>query len=274
MLKITKFSVTILTALAIIGCGASGSNTKTTSDISSYSDAEKLAYAIANQKKALNTGQSKEKKSRAFIPCADGGKISYEDIEFPADYSEYLPTEPTTMVFQNCKDGYSVTNGSIKINLDKNENGTIQYLSDFSFKDNYDEVFIKKGGRVEIYQENGWEVATINMVAVFNGITHGGENLIYKSKKLTDGRYIEYPVSGKEKIGDSVYFTVDPNYDASKTPFTSNQNDELISGLFKYLDDQDHAIELEITAKDVVTVRVDEDGDGTFSENEKSSIKL
>jgi hypothetical protein len=112
------------------------------------------------------------------------------------------------------------------------------------------------------------------MVATFNGVTHGGENLIYRSKEFSDGSIWEYPVSGKEKIGDSAYFIVDPNYDASTTPFKSNANDELLSGLFKYLDKNDNAVELQITSKDIVTVRVDENGDGDFSDNEQSTINL
>jgi hypothetical protein len=272
MLKdIKKYSVVALATLVMVGCGGSGDGGTATKDLSGYSDAEKLAYALVNQKKALNAGQSDGKKSRAAQACKNGGSMDFGEFDF-SNYTDY--SSPMTVAFKNCNDGQGVTSGTMKMDLDENEEGTISFLTDFSFKDSDGEGFIKKGGKVEIHYENGWEVATINMVATFNGVTHGGENLIYRSKELPSGEYEEYPVSGKEKIGDSVYFTVDPYYDASTTPFTSNSNDELISGLFKYLDADNHAVELEITAKDVVTVRVDENGDSVFSDAEQSTINL
>lgn len=271
MLKnIKKYSVVALATLVMIGCGASDDGKTTQKDLSSYSDAEKLAYALVNQKKALSVGESEEKKSRDILECQNGGSMDFGE----RDYSDFLNNGPTTMIFRNCDDGYGTTNGTMKMDLDNYGNGTMTFLTDFSFKDATDEGLIKQGGRVEMHTEGDWEVATINMVVVFNGVTHGGENLIYRSRELPNGGYEEYPVSGKEKIGDSSYFTVDPSYEAWKTPFISNANDELISGLFKYLDANDHAVELEITAKDAVTVRVDENGDGAFSDTEQSTIDL
>ncbi len=285
MLKnIKKYSVVALATLVLIGCGADDKNESTTKDLSTYSDAEKLAYALVNQKKALNAGQSDEKQNKALDSeqsdvkqsrkvqeCQNGGSMDFGDFD-PSNYMEYYT--PPTITFKNCNDGDSTINGKIKMDLYSDEEGTISYLTDFSFKDSEGSGLIKQGGRVEFHNEGGWEVATINMVAVFNGVTHGGENLIYRSKEFSDGSILEYPVSGKEKIGDSTYFTVDPNYDASVTPFKSNANYELLSGLFKYLDKNNNAVELQITSKDVVTVRVDENGDGTFSDSEKSTIDL
>ncbi len=267
--NIQKYSVVVLTTLVLIGCGSSDSKsaTPTTKDFSSYTDAEKLAYAIVNQKNALTATDSDDKQSRIVENCQNSGTMNFGEI----DFENYVPP---TIAFQNCDDGYGITDGTVKMDLDEYGNGTVNYLTDFSFKDSTDEGLIKQGGSVVIHTEGDWEVATINMVMVFNGVTHGGEDLIYRARELSNGGYEEFPVSGKEKIGDSTYFEVDPSYDASTTPFTSNANNELLSGLFKYLDANDHAVELEITSKDIVTVRVDENGDGSFSDDEQSSINL
>lgn len=267
--KIKIYSVVALAALVIIGCGADDNNESTTKDFSTYSDAEKLAYAIANQRDTFAAGQGEQKtsKSRAFgVSCEKGGTV---DVNF-FDPSEYLLSG---MTFKNCDDGYGVTNGTVKIDLDSNDDGTISFLTDFSVKGD-DDIFIKKGGTVTMNHDGEWEVSTINMVAIYNGVTHGGENLVYRSKELPNGYYIEYPESGREKIGDSAYFDVDTSYNASKTPFTSNTNDELLSGHFKYLDANNNAVELEVTSKDIITVRVDENGDGVFSDDEKSIVNL
>ncbi len=270
--NIKQYSVVALATLVIIGCGGNNDNSNNKSsktDLNSYSAAEKLAYYIANQDKTTQTGNSKKKRSREVKECQNSGSMDFGSVS-----NEDFLNKPVTIVFNHCDDGYGTTHGTLQMNMDDNDEGTMNYLTDFTFKDGSDKGLIKKGGSVETHHDGEWEVATINMVVVFNGITHGGENLVYRSKELPNGESEEYPVSGKEKIGDSAYFTVDPSYDASATPFKTNANDELISGLFKYIDDKNHAVEFEVVGKNKIAVRVNENGDGTFSNDEKSIIDL
>jgi hypothetical protein len=85
---------------------------------------------------------------------------------------------------------------------------------------------------------------------------------------------LEYPVSGKEQIGESALFEVDPTYDASKTPFKINKDDYVVSGKSRYIDPKGHQVEIEIVATNIVSVKVDENGDKEFDETEISTIKL
>ena len=281
MLKsIKKYSLVALVSLVMMGCGGSGdgdsgsTTSKNISQLSTFSDAEKLAYYIANKDKTTETGQN-DKKSRLVqtIDCVNGGT---QEVTFPVESSAQMTQDifPSKLSFIDCVEDGETTTGTMNMAMTGPDSGTITYLTDFIVEGGEDEVFIKKGGTVTMHKVDGWEELTINLTSVFNGITHAGENLVYRGKDLPDGGDISFPVSGKEKIGDSSWFNVDANYDASKTPFKTNSNGKLTSGLFKYLDDKNHEVEIEVIGQDVIAVRVNENGDGAFTNDEKSIINL
>lgn len=276
---IKSFSLAAMAVLVLVGCNSGGDSDsirKASVDLSSFSEAEKLAYAIANKDGVLESvngeKSTKSTKSRSIIPCDNGTMEVFFSVPIES-ITEY--TEPSEMIFHNCKMDGEILDGSMKAEFDSmGEKTHMSFPNGFSITGGEEEGSIQSGGYIDLVMEGEWEVVTINMVMTMNGVVHGGEDLVYKMKVLSDGSTIEYPVSGKEKIGDSAYFTVDPDYDASETPFKTNANDELVSGKFKYLDSEDHAVELEITGTDIVTVRVDTDGNGSFVGDEVSSINL
>ena len=278
---IKSFSLVAMAALVMVGCNSGSKNSvadNTTKTLSSYSDAEKLAYAIAKQGNITESaGKSKKSKStrsksRAVQACDSG------TMEFFLPQTDILSqitdaSFPNKIVFHNCKQGDETFDGSIEFTED-GDTSTMGSSTGFTVTGGEYPGSMLAGGNISIRQDGEWEVSTINAIITVNGVKHGGENLVYRSKEFDDGTSIEYPVSGKEKIGESAYFTVDPAYDASATPFKTDANGDLISGLFKYVDDNQHSVELEITAKEVVTVRVDEDGNGSFVGDEVSTISL
>jgi len=275
--KFKRYSIVTLATLVILGCGSNDNDNtnnitaKSIQDLNTFSDAEKLAYAVANQKNAIKTDGAKNKNSREVQSCENDGTTEFT---FPDNMGVPDYTQPY-IKYENCLEDGETLNGEMKFSMGNSyETGSITYITDFTSTGGEDEVFIKAGGTITMSQEGDWEVLLINLEMTFNGITRGGEDLIYKGKGLADGGFIEFPVSGKEKIGNSVYFMVDPSYDASQTPFKSNKEEQLVNGMFKYLDEDNNSVELEITSKDIVTVRIDQDGDGKFSENEISTIDL
>ena len=150
MLKsIKKYSLMALVSLVMMGCGGSGDGKSTAKDLSSYSDAEKLAYHLANKDKTTKAGQSdKKKRSRASQPCKYGGSIDFGDFD-PTSYAGDFT--PPSMTFKNCKNAEETINGTMKMDLDDNSEGTITYISDFTAIDGKDEIFIKKGGTVTMH---------------------------------------------------------------------------------------------------------------------------
>ncbi len=196
-----------------------------------------------------------------------------QDINLSDDMAN-IPTQiESTITYRNCLEDGGILNGSIKFeSTEKSDKMT--YLTPFTFVSDEEKITIRPG-TVELLREGEWEKLIINVEMTINGITRGGENLVYKGKDLPDGGSIEFPVSGKEKIGDSAYFRVDTTYDASQTPFKTDKRGKLLpGGLFRYVDGQNHRVELEATGIDQITVRVDSDGDGNFSDDEVSLIDI
>ncbi len=275
--NIKIYSLVALATLVLVGCGGSSDSSSTTSatikkfsqGVENLTDAEKLAYAVANQDK-LPTGSSNKKSSRALNSqsCTNGGTM---DMEFDPQNLTQM-----SIVFYNCVEDGDISNGTMKLD-GMSENGEptkITFVTDFEVTGD-ENVFVKKGGTMQMLKEGIWEKMIINVEMTVNGVTHGGENLIYKGRDLPNGSFIEFPISGKEKIGDSAYFTVDTSYDASATPFEEDKDGNLQKGgFFKYKDKNNHKVELEVTDTNVVTVRVDSDGDGSFSSDEMSAIDL
>lgn len=276
---IKSFFLVAMAALVLVGCNSgSNGNSASVKSLSSYSDAEKLAYAIANQGSILEsaTGEkkasSKNTKSRSLISCESGTMEFFYDLPLSQLRGD---EEPNKMIFHNCKIDGETANGDMQ--LVTSADGLTETFSTnngFSVTGGKEPGSILPGGTMSVKKEGVWNVLTINLEMEINGVKHGGENLIYRAKDLNDGSSIEYPVSGKEKIGESAYFTVDTAYDASATPFVTDAQGDLKSGKFKYIDKKSHAVELEITATNEVTVRVDEDGNGSFVGDEVSTIKL
>ncbi len=275
--NIKIYSLVALATLVLVGCGGSSDSSSTTQvtikkfsqGVENLTDAQKLAYAVANQNK-LPTGSSSKKSSRDLHPqsCTNGGSMNME-FDLPD------PTQ-MTIFFKDCVEDGEISNGTMKLDGMSNEGepSKITFVTDFKVSGD-ENVFVKKGGTMQRIKEGAWEKMILNVEMTVNGVTHGGENLIYKSKESQDGSYISFPISGKEKIGDSAYFTVDTSYDASATPFKEDKDENLQKGgLFKYKDKNNHKVELEVTDTNIVTVRVDSDGDGSFSSDEISAVDL
>jgi len=293
---IKQYSVALLVALALFSGCKSGNDddTTTTTDTNTFSnvkdiqnidllsDAEKLALAAvssSNTAQQSNQPDNQNSRSRALYTesesCPNGGimKTTIDDAIFNQNM-DYNSPIPMTMTYIDCVEDDFTTNGKMKIVMNHDDSGSVEFLTDFTDISPSENVLVKQGSKISYHIEGDWEVAIINATIMYNGLLHAGENLIYKSKELSNGNYIDFPVSGKEKIGDSAYFTVDPNYDASQTPFTTDTNDDLISGTVKYIDMQNHQVVLKITEKNTVTVKVDNNGNHLFSDDEISVVSI
>ncbi len=249
---------------------------KSSDDLTKLSASEKLAVAIKNGRSYESASENLIEQDKAFPTpnqpqsCTDGGSM-----EMIVDSEELLLDEPQvmTILFKDCNQDNEIIDGSMKI-ITKGENVRTEFSKNFQVIGEDFSLSILNAGSVDSRNEEEYEVSTINLEMDIDGLIHGGQDLVYKSKELINGGYEEYPVSGEEKIGDGSYFSVDSTYDASQTPFISDENSNLLSGKFKYIDDKGHQVELEVTKKNEVSVKVDENGDNNFSRNEITVISL
>ena len=291
-MQIKHYSIALLATLTLIsGCkSASDTNSyadaKSISDPTQLSDAEKLAVAAVEGNKQAATmtesaqPSSQASKSRALQTesCLNDGTMEMDipDFEHYANMTEIPDTYTFTVEMHECETEDGIEDGTMSFSMDNTGmNGSVSFLTDYHSNGNGEEIFVKKGSRFVFRTlPDGWDELVIDADITSNGIRHVGQNLIYRSKELSDGTFAEYPVSGKEQIGESALFEVDPAYDASQTPYKTDTNDKVISGKARYLDDDSHYVEIEIVAENIVAVRVDENGNNTFEEDEISTIKL
>lgn len=288
MNKMMTISMAALISIAFTACGSNSKKTEVdleeaeakaiTGSWEDFSDAEKLAYALATQNSATpsSANYTQEstvavKSSRAYSymgseSCENSGVITYR-----FDDQAYAMQAD----FQNCLMDGMLQDGLIEVTFGNydTDSGSVQFPEGFSVSG--EEAFtIYPGSHISYSTEGEYEVSVLNIEAISNGLAYGAVDLIYKGKYLDNGYYVEFPVSGQEKIGDSAYFTVDPNYDASQTPITYNRDYDLISGTARYLDEAEHSVELTVYNTNVITVKVDENGDRSFSDDEISAITL
>ncbi|RUM62973.1 MAG: hypothetical protein DSZ05_09355 [Sulfurospirillum sp.] len=288
-MKVTYTTLALMAAvtLSVTGCNGGNSNTstdlyqnaKSISDLTQLSDAEKLAVAMLKSNKQPDISTPAKSRSRALqsMRCTNSGTIEFEipsaeEMQNP----DFQPPSAVTMAFHNCVEEGKTANGTMKVIL-SNDNTTEEmvYLEDFTVESATEHMVFKKGSRFRLRTlQNGWEEMVINADVTYNGIRHVGKDLIYRGIENADGSSRSYPVSGYEQIGESALFEVDPAYDASKTPFITDKNGDDISGKAYYLDDQTHKVEITVVRKNIVSVKVDENGDGSFSEDETSLIKI
>jgi hypothetical protein len=284
MMKLKHYSIAVIATLTLFAGCKSGSNDTTTfanaksiDNPAQLSDAEKLAVAAIEANKKPDISDDENSKSRALQNqnCPNGGTMEMEMPDFSNPMQ--MPQDYTfTISLHDCVDDGVVENGSMQITSNSDAtSGDVLFTSDYTMRGGGEDVFVKKGSTFRFRKlEDGWEELLIDADMSYNGIRHVGKDLIYHSKFFENGTILEYPVSGKEQIGESALFEVDPTYDASKTPFKSGKDDIVVSGKSRYIDSDGHQVEIEVVAANIVSVKVDKNGDKTFDETEISTIKL
>ena len=286
-----KYVSVLISLLIFTGCG-NGSNSiatdqgnnildteivkKSSDDLTKLSNSEKLAVALKSRRSYESVSENLREDETTFNPntlqsCEEGGTMemimdteSLANGEFP---------QLMTIIFDDCNQHDEIINGSMKVTQNSEMSGKIEFSENFQVIGNSTFSMIGNGS-FTFMEEGEYEVSIINMEMELDGLVHGGQDLIYKSRELIDGGYEEYPISGDEKIGDNAYFSVDSNYDASLTPFVSDRDFNLLRGKFKYTDDKGHQVELEVTRKNEISVKVDDNGDNQFTNNETTIISL
>jgi outer membrane lipoprotein-sorting protein len=286
---IKSFSVAAMAVLVLVGCNSGGREDSSTT-AASLSDATKLAKNITTGTSignsvgnlagnSINTLSAKSTRSTFNQSCLNGGNMAmtFDENQFANHNAPSVIDMAIEM--QNCNQDGEVSNGKITFKIknisDNNMDMEISFPTNFTTVSDGKTMTIQAGGSMRMRQEAPYEVMTLNMEVTDGSESYGGENLVYKMKENSDGSSEVFPVSGKENFGTGVYFTVDSNYDASRTPMVMDYSGNLqVGGLYKYLDGANHRVEVEATATNEVTVWVDENGDGNRDENEVEVVPV
>ncbi len=215
--------------------------------------------------------------------CENGGTYTttYTGIPDPNDPDfnpkDIDPGNMSTgmrMSYDNCLEGGMLTDGTMEMNTTVSGGNRITthmtYLTDFTMGDGSDTFKILKGSYVIDEMSDASRFTTTETMTVLFGEER------YESKALKTVMIMDegaqtlayYPVSGEERFGGRSY-RVDESYDASKTPMVIDSNGDMLKGgKFRYIDDQNRLITVEVTQKNKMTVSIDTDGDGKADETE------
>ena len=276
MLKyMKKYSLVAITLALLIGCNSNSDGDSSKEDLSKDSN----PVTIENLKIVQN---SINKNTRSSVKSLST-KVSDEEIKDPASINSAQICESGSMNFnlqeaqnkfdfeaKECKIEQSTINGALKIEGDKNGmNIEIKVTKELSIKDQFFSLLAKKDSHLSIKSDMQ---NNITISSSFDLLLDQEEirvdDFVIKAKE-NDTSISFYMPSGEMRVGKE-YLKVDPSYDGSKTPFIINDDDSLVTGgLMKFLDILNHKIEIEAISSNEIEFRVDENGDGVFSENEK-----
>ncbi len=158
-------------------------------------------------------------------------------------------------------------NGSARVEMyaDGESGGFVEVLTDLTVKDEYFSLFAKKGSNLKINIDGSNMRLAASFETDINGEAFSASNLSIVATESENGATF-YIGSGEMVMGE-YYFQVDPSHDASTTPIKMGE-DGFISGTIKLLDGAGHKMEIAVVSKDELAMKIDENGDGTFSDNE------
>ncbi len=261
---IRSFSTVAMAALVLVGCGGTGSKSEESSAFVSKND---KAATIQGLKSFGNNGVAQEETTFTKVSAS---YESNKDVWTPSSPSSDAPCQSGSMILpqeqnggdfsfsaNNCKNGETTIDGAVSIQASESqESGILEVTRDFSLVEGSDTFSIQKGSKV-VADEHG---LTANVQAKVNGEVLSASNLSVSYDLSENAPTVSFH-SGEVNMGGYYFKFVE-----QVRPFTGDA--QLTSGLLKLVDGAGHRVEIAVTVPDVVELRIDENGNGTFEANE------
>jgi len=267
MLKILKLaSMVSVAAFVLIGCGGSGEKSK--ASIVNHSSKAVSVAGLKSLEKTSNIKNLSNSNLKNTAENAEGIKSEDADAQCKTGKIEIQQSETSlSMNAIECNDGESTVNGalSVKFNQSQTSNsGTLSITRDMTLDDSENAFFIKKGAQLSVNMNQIGETSSIKIMSNFqsalNGITLNCAGLDIDASVSDDNIKVTFN-AGEFNIAE-YYFKIDASEDNSIII-----NDNVSSGTISMTDGAGHKVELEVSDAGVV-IKIDENGDGIFSENE------
>ncbi len=278
MLKITKKSalvtISLLATLTIFGCGSNDSGSKIVVENNGKAASIQGLRELGDNTDIKNLSNSKIRSSTDKFSSPDETTTSSSEmcqsgsIEF-SESNKNRDNQLFSFDAKNCNDGYSTIDGAFKIQMYKDGGGMFaEVLRELTVRDDYFSLFAKKGSFIKIINKQNNIVLTAGFDLTVDSEKFLAENLkiVVENSGNSGSIYIE---SGKMLIGE-YYFEVDPSHNQKSTPIvmSDEQSGFLPGGVIKLLDGAGNKVEIAVVSKDELAFKIDENGDGQFSEDE------
>ncbi len=270
MKKVSIYSFATLVALVSIGCGGSNGDAGTPTIVQKNSQAATVS-GLSNLKSSSNMDRLSEgsdvKNSFDTVgeidtyPSDDDTLCTSGKIDYTADE----PSKTMTMNADKCFDGSSTLDGAVSVKFEGNDEsptaGTATVTRNISLTDTDNNSFLlDKGATLNVVLTEAGAKKYIDVETTFKSKVNGVIiNASAVKVKITDenDKSIVNVKSGEFNIG-SYYFKID---ESKNNTITDN------GGTIHMTDGAGHKVEL-VTENASVKLKVDENGDGTFSDAE------
>lgn len=298
-----KIASIALLALLLQGCFSSNKSTSDNNSSKISNNLKSLGLAFAGKDDMLTTVGGGISSSTSFTnsPSSSSLKMKYYQkdnisicenggtMNIVSDFDNQnihtdLPIDfNTTIIMDNCiKDGTN-TNATILMNIkDKGDylsKITMIFTENSSFEDidSGEIVTIKKNSKVSIDElSEDTEIDTENMdIQSSTGESYKSINLVTNETYLDNGDESSYDISG-DIIYNGEKYSVDRDYDASKTPtiyrYDEDDISHVLSGQAKYYNQQGEHITFTIISENSMKISIDSDNDGKIDKEETISL--
>ena len=272
-----------LSLLTIVNCGGSSKSIK-----ESIVDANKEQVTISGLKDLRatskldnlgNSGMSKTVETASNIESNEANSLCQNG------FMHIVQSQNNNVIgfeANNCTDGNSNINGSATVTLTGSDSqnptaGTLKIKKSLSVKDEQNTFSIEKDGTLTINQDTDiQDTSKIDVMATFKSKINGmAFNVSGLSFNIYQGscEFMNNPEDCKEEVFITVNsgeFNVGKYYfkiDTSKTNRLVSNEDGLKSGTIYLVDGVNHKAEIMIENKALI-FKIDENGDGTYSNNE------
>jgi len=291
MKKIIVLSAVTL-ALILQGCGSnskssSGDAPKTTvsNELKSFAkgltDNKDMTSMVKKSSSSSSSSQTEIKakiyQKESIESCKDGGTIkttSDTDLENENLILEQIRSGglEVTIATDECIEDGVKSNGSIALTVKSTEFDTmlLTFLEDTTFEDleSSELITVSKNSTIKIEEvsADSEKITESIKASSSTGESYESINLVYY-----DTMDSSYEISGKI-VRDGVTYSVDEQYNSSKTPMVFENYEDLVSGTAKYYNEQNHHITITVVAKNQIKISVDTDNDGDIDEEETIAL--
>lgn len=258
---IKRFSIIAISALVFIGCGGSGDKTTGSAFVAKNTNAVTIS-GLKSLGDSIDTKASRSLQSVA--------KQTYGDKN-TAPTSQGTPCESGSMKItggqnsqafsldaQQCKNGSTTINGALTAQIDKQtKSGSIEVTKDITITDSGENIFIAKGSKLSA-KDN---IIHADFKATINGKRLSAKNVAIAYTEQGQVTTVRFQ-SGQVNIAD--YYL---EFVAQPTPFVIDESG-LASGELDLKDGAGHKVVITVDENKQPVLKVDQNGDGTFSANE------
>ena len=264
MLKNIKiYFVVALATLVILGCESDSDKNSDVPNFVQKSDTkvtmDKLR-SLGGDNNISNSGISKSASKFSEQQVNESGmdgECNSGSMDF-VEKKDYLSFSAI-----NCNDGDVLINGSATFSGNEN-GGSAKVLERLTISDEIGggEISVEKDSQISMTTDkSGTIIFAANFQATIDNEEFSANNLKIVVSISETGGYFDIQ-TGKVRAGE-LYFEVDPD----TTPIVVSK-DGFVRGAIKLTDGSGQKMEVSVASKDKLAFKIDEDGDGEFSDGE------